>query len=108
MQSIQLIQKENWRREKLRESIDFFRSSVASLNCQLMPSETAMQPIVIGDNQKALDLSRELFERGLHVTAIRPPTVPANTARLRITLSAAHEKSHIDALIKALSELLGR
>lgn len=106
MKSIQVIQQEAWRRDKLFDSIEYFRRRVSSLECELMPSDTAIQPIIIGDNRKALDLSRGLYERGLHVTAIRPPTVAQNTARLRVTLSAAHEKQHIDKLIAGLSDLL--
>jgi len=61
---------------------------------------------VIGDNHRALQLSEALFEQGIHVTAIRPPTVPIGSARLRITLSAAHQREHIDQLVEALRALL--
>lgn len=102
MKSIQLIQQQGWRREKLFELIEYFKKRVSTLDCELMPSDTAIQPIVIGDNSRCLKISQELFERGFHVTAIRPPTVPVGTSRLRITLSAHHEKQHIDQLIHAL------
>ncbi len=105
MQSIKIIQQESWRREKLFELINYFKKQAALLDCELMPSDTAIQPIVIGDNHKALDMALKLFEQGIHVTAIRPPTVAENTARLRITLSAEHEKQDVDLLIKALSVL---
>ena len=62
--------------------------------------------MVLGDSQRALIASRTLENKGFLVTAIRPPTVPAGTARLRITLSAAHEESQVDALIAALREAL--
>ncbi|MBL6999672.1 MAG: 8-amino-7-oxononanoate synthase [Gammaproteobacteria bacterium] len=106
MQSIQLIQQESWRREKLLELIAYFKQRIGALDCELMPSDTAIQPLVIGDNHRALAISQQLFAGGLHVTAIRPPTVPQGTARLRITLSAAHEKKDIDQLVAALALLL--
>jgi 8-amino-7-oxononanoate synthase len=70
-----------------------------------MPSNTAIQPLLIGDNKAASDLSGALRERGIWVAAIRPPTVPQGTARLRITLSAAHSMSDVTRLIEALHEL---
>lgn len=103
--SIDIVEREHWRREKLSELIDYFRSAMAALNLDLMHSTTAIQPILVGDNQRALRLSDGLLESGFHVTAIRPPTVPVGSARLRITLSAAHEKADIDALILALARL---
>ena len=106
MQSIQLIRQESWRREKLFELIAYFKQRIAGLECELMPSDTAIQPLVIGDNHRALQISQQLFGEGIHVTAIRPPTVPPGTARLRITLSAAHQKKDIDQLIKALQKYL--
>lgn len=106
MKSIQLIQQQGWRREKLFELIEYFKKQMSTLDCELMPSATAIQPIVIGDNSSCLKISQHLFERGFHVTAIRPPTVPRGTSRLRITLSAHHEKQHIDQLIHALKSLL--
>ena len=107
MQSIKIIQQESWRREKLFELIHYFKKQVVQLGCELMPSDTAIQPIIIGDNHKAMNIASSLFEKGIHVTAIRPPTVPENTARLRITLSAEHEVQDVDMLIKALSISLG-
>jgi 8-amino-7-oxononanoate synthase len=69
-----------------------------------MPSLTAIQPLIIGENQAAVALAERLLTHGLWVPAIRPPTVPAGTARLRISLSAAHSEAQIDALITALRE----
>jgi 8-amino-7-oxononanoate synthase len=62
--------------------------------------------VIVGDAQRALAISRVLEEKGFLVTAIRPPTVPAGTARLRVTLSAAHEESQVDALVAAFREAL--
>lgn len=106
LKSIDLIEGETWRRDKLNESIAYFRTQAESLDVELMPSQTAIQPLVIGDNHRALQLSEALFEQGIHVTAIRPPTVPVGSARLRVTLSAAHEREHIDRLIAKLKSLL--
>jgi 8-amino-7-oxononanoate synthase len=106
LKSIDLIERETWRREKLNESIAYFRQQAAALDVELMPSQTAIQPVVIGDNHKALQLSDTLFAQGIHVTAIRPPTVPVGSARLRVTLCATHERGHIDKLIRKLKSLL--
>lgn len=106
MKSIDLIQQEDWRREKLQHNVDYFKQQAALLGIALMPSDTAIQPVVIGDNHACLSISQQLFDQGVHVAAIRPPTVPAGSARLRITLSAAHEPSHIDRLLITLSGLL--
>ncbi len=106
MKSIDLIKQEAWRREKLQHNIDYFKQQAALLGIVLMPSDSAIQPVVIGDNHACLSMSQQLFDQGVHVAAIRPPTVPDGSARLRITLSAAHEFSHIDRLLKTLSGLL--
>jgi 8-amino-7-oxononanoate synthase len=78
---------------------------LAGLPWQLLPSPTAIQPLIVGDNQAAVDLSLALWERGLWVPAIRPPTVPKGTARLRISLSAAHSEADVDQLVGALKGL---
>lgn len=106
MKSLEIIQQDNWRRDKLYELIDYFKQQMYHMDCELMPSDTAIQPIVTGDNHRCLAISQRLFESGVHVTAIRPPTVPDNKARLRITLSAEHQKKDIDLLVKLLSDLL--
>ena len=71
----------------------------------LLPSPTAIQPLIVGDNEAVVALSKALWERGLWVPAIRPPTVPKGTARLRISVSAAHTADDIDQLLSALKEL---
>lgn len=100
--SLQLVQTESWRREHLRTLIQQFRSGAAQLGLPLMPSDTAIQPIVVGSSEQALAISRKLEERGILVTAIRPPTVPLETARLRVTLSAAHTGEDVERLLDAL------
>lgn len=106
IKSLQLIQRESWRRENLHQLIDYFVSCADGQGIELMPSRSAIQPVVIGDDQKTLSVARKLQERGFLVGAIRPPTVPAGSARLRITLSADHKKEDIDQLIETLSNVL--
>ncbi|MEY2150038.1 8-amino-7-oxononanoate synthase [Rhodanobacter sp. 115] len=96
---------ESWRREKLAALIARFRAGAAELGLALMPSPSAIQPLQLGDAQAALDTAQALEQRGFLVGAIRPPTVPKGQARLRITLSAAHEEADIDHLLQALDEL---
>jgi 8-amino-7-oxononanoate synthase len=105
LESLQLIMQGDALREHLRGLIAQLRSGLAGLPWKLMPSDTAIQPLLIGDNRAALALSEGLRERGIRVAAIRPPTVPQGTARLRITLSAAHSESDVEQLIGALHEL---
>ncbi|WP_284332386.1 8-amino-7-oxononanoate synthase [Dyella flagellata] len=103
--AVTLARTENWRREKLQVLIRRFRHGAEQLGLPLMPSRTAIQPLLLGDAQAALDASRILEAQGLLAVAIRPPTVPQGQARLRITLSAAHEEAHIDRLLDALASL---
>ncbi len=100
-----LMQEEDWRFQHLHSLIKIFRNSVATLGLHLMDSQTAIQPILVGDNQAALDCSNKLKDLGFLVTAIRPPTVPNGTARLRITLSAAHTEADVASLVEALKQL---
>ena len=74
----------------------------------LMDSQTPIQPILVGGNDEVLHASQCLLDAGFFVVAIRPPTVPAGTARLRVTLSAAHEESQVDALLEVLGRVLAR
>jgi len=105
LESLQLIGQGEALREHLHELIAQLRNGLAGLPWELMPSDTAIQPLLVGDNQAALALSVRLRERGIWVAAIRPPTVPQGTARLRITLSAAHSAEDVAQLIEALHEL---
>jgi len=104
-ESLRLIVEGDARRAHLQCLIAQLKSGLAGLPWALMPSATAIQPLLVGDNQAALALSLALRERGLWVAAIRPPTVPQGTARLRITLSAAHTAHDVTRLIEALHEL---
>ena len=105
LQSLQLIEQGDALRAHLHDLIVQLRNGLSDLPWPLMPSETAIQPLLIGDNRQALALSEALRARGIWVAAIRPPTVPQGTARLRITLSAAHSAADAERLIGALHEL---
>lgn len=89
-------------RTRLRDNIAHFRSRAAAAGLRLAASDTAIQPLVVGDSARALELGERLRRAGFLVGVTRPPTVPAGSARLRITLSAAHTLAHIDALCAAL------
>ncbi|MCP3748723.1 8-amino-7-oxononanoate synthase [Pseudomonas sp. SBB6] len=104
LRSLELLRGEHWRREHLAALIQQFRSGAEQIGLQLMDSFTPIQPILIGDSTRALRLSQMLRERGLLVTAIRPPTVPAGSARLRVTLSAAHSPAQVQLLLNALAD----
>ena len=95
------------RRSQLRTHIAQLRTKLADLPFKLMSSQTPIQPLLIGQNKKTLDIMRALDERGIWVPAIRPPTVPQGTARLRISLSAAHSEKEVNRLAQALRECAG-
>jgi 8-amino-7-oxononanoate synthase len=103
--SLSKAREEHWRREKLVVLIQRFRAGAAQLGFTLMDSATPIQPLLIGADQQAMVLSQQLREQGFLITAIRPPTVPDGQARLRVTLSAAHEESDVDALLAALEKV---
>lgn len=103
--AVRLMQEEDWRQQHLRVLIARLRSGLASLPWPLLPSETPVQALIVEDNQLALDLMAGLRELGIWVPAIRPPTVPKGTARLRISLSAAHSIEQVDQLVSALHAL---
>ncbi|MEB6379271.1 8-amino-7-oxononanoate synthase [Leclercia adecarboxylata] len=90
------------RRQRLAAHIRQFRAGVSDLPLEITASQSAIQPLIVGENDRALQLAHTLREQGIWVTAIRPPTVPAGTARLRLTLTAAHEPGDLNALLEAL------
>ncbi|MGR8930767.1 MAG: 8-amino-7-oxononanoate synthase [Gammaproteobacteria bacterium] len=104
--SLRMLQSQNWRRDRLKGLIERFRKGAVQQDLHLMDSATAIQPILIGDSQKAMAISAALMNKGFWVSAIRPPTVPAGTARLRVTLSAAHELDQVDSLLDALRRVV--
>ncbi len=106
--ALDLLQQEDWRVAHLGQLIEKFRSGAETLGLDLVDSPTAIQPLMVGDNEKALSCSAYLKEAGFLVTAIRPPTVPVGSARLRITLSAAHTSSQVEQLLERLMEMRQR
>ena len=102
LESLRLIELESWRREQLQTLAARLRDGLAELPWNLLPSQTAIQPLIIGDNEAALNVMARLQEMHIWAPAIRPPTVPEGTARLRISLSAAHTIADIDRLIDGL------
>lgn len=101
--SLALARRDEWRRERLQELIGRFRSGAAQLGLPLADSPTPIQPLMAGSSERALSWSRSLESVGIQVIAIRPPTVPEGTARLRITLSAAHTDADLNRLLDALA-----
>ncbi|MDO7653900.1 MAG: 8-amino-7-oxononanoate synthase [Porticoccus sp.] len=104
--SLKILQQETWRREKLASLIARFRSGAETLGLELMKSTTPIQPILLYDDELAIKVGDRLRENGFLVGAIRRPTVPINSARLRITLSVKHTEEEIDALLETLSGIL--
>ena len=101
--SLELLQQEGWRREHLSALVSRFRNGAKALALPLMDSQSPIQPLLVGDAATAVAMSESLRRRGLLIGAIRPPTVPAQTSRLRITLSAAHSEAQVDRLLEELA-----
>jgi 8-amino-7-oxononanoate synthase len=103
--SLSLIEADDWRRRHLAELIAAFRKGLDKRGWKLLPSDTAIQPLLVGENAAALAASAQLAQQSILVPAIRPPTVPQGTARLRVSLSAAHDAADVDRLLAALREI---
>ena len=108
LKSLELLRREGWRRDHLNGLIARFRQGAAEIGLTLMDSPTPIQPILIGSSERALKLSSALRERGILVGAIRPPTVPAGSARLRVTFSASHSEAQVEQLLDILAECWNR
>lgn len=104
--ALTVIATETWRVEHLKQLICYFKQQCFLRNIMLMPSNSAIQPLIIGDADKAIKVSQYLANKGMLVKAIRPPTVPKGTSRLRITLSANHSIADIDLLLTRLKDAL--
>lgn len=102
--SLQLVREEGWRRVRVQAHVARLRAGCERAGLKLSSSCTPIQPVVVGSAERALSVSARLFARGFYVPAIRPPTVPEGSSRLRITLSAAHTDAQVDALVCALAE----
>ena len=104
--SLKIISSEPERRQHLNKLITYFRKEALNLGFKLMDSTSAIQPLLVGEADKALLISQQLKDLGILVTAIRPPTVPVGTSRLRITFSASHSIDHVDQLLAALKTVM--
>ena len=104
IKSIALCRRQSWRRDKLHSNIALFRRLAADL--PLLNSESAIQGLVLGSSERALAVSQQLKQDGIWLSAIRPPTVPQGSARLRITLSAQHSAEDIHQLVQQLRQLV--
>ncbi len=107
LESLRLVQEEDWRRTRLIHLVARFREGAESLGLSLLPSSTPIQPLLVGDDHRVLALAASLRDRGLLVGAIRPPTVPEGTGRLRITLCASHSDADVDRLLDELARCSG-
>lgn len=103
--SLKLVAAESWRRERLRALVARFRQGARALGFALAAAETPIQPLIMGESERALAASRALRARGILVPAIRPPTVPEGSARLRITFCADHTEAQVDRLLDALNAI---
>ncbi len=106
LERLEKLLKADERRSQLKENITYFRALAKVHNLALMESTTAIQPLVLGDAEHTLAVADKLKDKGVWLTAIRPPTVPFNTARLRVTLSSAHQTDDIKQLVDSLVECL--
>jgi len=105
-ESLKLSQVDTWRREKLAELSKQFRLGASQLGFNVPDSNSAVHPIIIGDSAKALSVSQQLAVQGFMVSAIREPTVPSGSARLRVTFTATHTEAQVDALLSALDSVI--
>ncbi|WP_391528891.1 8-amino-7-oxononanoate synthase [Photorhabdus akhurstii] len=103
-EAVRQIQAGDELRQRLQQNINYFRQQAQKLPFNLTDSTTAIQPLIVSDNELSISLSRYLQQKGIWVTAIRPPTVPPGSARLRITLTASHTLQDIDMLMEVLHE----
>jgi 8-amino-7-oxononanoate synthase len=104
LKSLELISDDSYR-ASLNKNIQYWKKTLRLKKWTLMPSDTAIQPIMIGKTEDALKVAQQLYQKNIWAPAIRPPTVPADTARLRITFSASHTTDQINQLIQALMEI---
>ena len=104
--ALRLVMADDWRRDRLAALTQRFTEGARQLGLQLPESRSAIQVLLLGDSQRALSVSEALLQQGVLVGAIRPPTVPRGTARLRITFSAQHQFQHVDRLLDALEKIL--
>jgi 8-amino-7-oxononanoate synthase len=105
-QSLHCLQQQPEHHARLQTNIQHFTTLAVAADLPILPSHSTIQPLMVGSNERALWLSEQMMQKGFWLSAIRPPTVPAGKARLRITLTALHEAEHISALVTALQSAL--
>ena len=103
--SLQIVREETWRRDKLGQLVARFRRGAKQIGLQLAESNTPIQPVLINNDEKVMQVGQQLRAAGFLVGAIRSPTVPVGTGRLRITFSANHSEEQVDQLVAALDSL---
>ncbi|MCI0734165.1 MAG: 8-amino-7-oxononanoate synthase [Methylococcaceae bacterium] len=104
--SLDLAQRESWRREKLSLLVQRFRGRALERDLPILESRTPIQPVLLGESRRAIEIADRLRRKGILVMPIRPPTVPEGSARLRVTFSALHEETQIDWLVEEISDAL--
>ena len=105
LKSLELIKRDGWRRRKITQLAEHLKKDLKLLRWNLLPSDTPIQPVIIGENREVIQTRDALQDKGILVSAIRPPTVPKSSARLRISLSAEHSIKDVERLATALREL---
>jgi 8-amino-7-oxononanoate synthase len=105
LKSLQIVSEEAWRRAHLQNLVRQFREGASRIGLELLSSDSPIQPVVIGDPGRTIEFSKALEQRGMLITAIRPPTVPDGTSRLRITFTAAHQPADVERLLEALEQV---
>ena len=105
--ALELVDKESWRRKDLWENVHFFKEGLEHLGFNTLDSQTQIIPILIGNNQLTMTFSQSLFEEGVYIQGIRPPSVPSGEARLRATVMATHTRSDLEGALRAL-EMVGK
>ncbi len=107
MQSLKILQQESWRRDRLNSIIKYFIEQARQRDLPLVSDDqTPIKSILVGDNLKVIQIQQELFQKGFYVSCIRPPTVPINTARIRITLNCNHQEQEIERLLDLFLRLI--
>jgi glycine C-acetyltransferase/8-amino-7-oxononanoate synthase len=106
-EALRILETEPERREKLHRNVAFMREGLRSLGDDVRLDPTPIIPVIVGDSQNTMRLAEELFQRGIFARGIRPPTVPEGTGRVRVTVSAGHETSHLERALEAF-EAAGR
>ena len=106
LKSLEIIQTEPDRRKRLQDNAALLRKCFTDMELNIGDSTTQIIPVIIGDSAKAVDISKKLFEAGYFISAIRPPTVPPGTARLRVSVQADHTQGQLEGLCETLGEIL--